>query len=82
MLQHIWPIIVLGFLQERFFDKKNGKFLSADKIRHELQRYDIPLKVNIATFCDSGVRTRWVGLYCIRSWKISVPSFMMAPWWN
>ena len=44
-----------GFPPERLLDKATGKFLSAETIIHELERYDIPVKIPIATFGDTGV---------------------------
>ena len=45
----------LGFPPERLLDKETGKFLSPEKIKHELERYDIPVETSIATFGDTGV---------------------------
>ncbi|NNJ91660.1 MAG: hypothetical protein HKP55_08290 [Gammaproteobacteria bacterium] len=44
-----------GFPPKRLLEKKTGKFLSPDKIRLELEHYDISVKTAIATFGDTGV---------------------------
>lgn len=45
----------LGFPPDRLLDKVTGKFLPPDNIKHELERYDIPVGKAIATFSDTGV---------------------------